>query len=94
MITKENAAALRPQVLLTFDPVAVSEASVAGAQSVAQYPPLVIDDWLEHLRILDVSGRDHNAAVHEVGDGVGHVLVRLGQEGLQTEHLLGQRHRL
>lgn len=94
MITQENAAALRPQVLLTFHPVAVSEASVGGAQSVAQYPPLVIDDWLEHLRILDVSGRDHNAAVHEVGDGVGHVCVRLGQEGLQTEHLLGQRHRL
>lgn len=76
-----------PHVLLTFDPGAIGEASISGAESVAQYPPLVIDDWLEHLRVLDVSGRDHNAAVHEVGDGVGHVRFRLGQEGLQTEHL-------
>lgn len=72
---------------LTFDPGAVGKASISGAESVAQYPPLVIDDWLEHLRVLDVSGRDHNAAVHEVGNGVGQVRVRLGQEGLQTEHL-------
>lgn len=74
-----------PRVLLTFDPGAVGKASISG--SVAQHPPLVVDDRLEHLRVLDVSGRDHNAAVHEVGDGGGHVLVRLGQEGLQTEDL-------
>lgn len=76
-----------PHVLLTFDPGAIGEASIGGAESVAQYQPLVIDDWLQHLWILDVSGWDHNAAVHEVGDGVGHVRIRLGQEGLQTEHL-------
>lgn len=74
--------------MLTFDPVTVSKARVCGAESVTQHPLLEIDDWLKHFRILDLSGWDDDAAVHEVSDGVGHFFVGLRQVGLQTEHLL------
>lgn len=79
--------------MLTFDPVTKGKAHVAGTESVTQHLLLESDDWLKHSLVLDLSGRDHNAAVHEVGDGVGQVLVGLGQVGLQTKHLSGRRHR-
>lgn len=74
--------------MLTFDPVTIGKTGVSGAQSVTQHLLLEIDDWRHHFLILDLSRRDHNAAVHEVSDGIGHIFVGLGQEGLQTEHLM------
>lgn len=79
--------------MLTFDPVAKCKTGVTGTDSVSQHPLLELDDWLQHPLVLDLSGRDHNAAVHEVSDGVGQIFVSLGQEGLQTEYLLKQKHR-
>lgn len=73
--------------MLTFDPVAKCEARVTGAVSVRQHLLLEIDDWLQHGLVLDVSGRNHDAAVHEVSDGVGQILVSLSQEGFQAEDL-------
>lgn len=73
--------------MLTFDPVAKGKTGVNGAKSVLQHLPLEIDYWLQHCLVLDLRGRDHNAAVHEVSDGVGQIFVSLGQEGLETEHL-------
>lgn len=73
--------------MVTFDPVAKCKTVVRGADSVSQHPLLELDDWLQHPLILDLSGRDYNAAVHEVSDGVGQIFVSLGQEGLQTEYL-------
>lgn len=77
----------------TFDPVAKGQPGVGGAESVSQHPLLVADDWLQHGLVLDLSGGDNDAAVHEVCDGVGHVLFALAQEGLQTEHLSEHQHR-
>lgn len=71
----------------TFDPVTKGQPGVGGAESVSQHPLLVADDCLQHGLVLDLSGGDNDAAVHEVCDGVGHILFALGQEGLQTEHL-------
>lgn len=79
--------------MLTLDPVTKGETGVGGTESVTQHLLLEIDDWLKHSLILDLSGRDHNAAVHEVSDGVGQIFVGLGQEGLQTEHLCEEKHR-
>lgn len=79
--------------MLTFDPVAKCKTGVRGTDSFSQHPPLELDDWLQHPLILDLSGRDHNAAVHEVRDGVGQIFVSLGQEGLQTEYLSRREHR-
>lgn len=79
--------------MLTFDPVAKGKTGVGGTESVTQDLLLEIDDWLKHFLILDLSGRDHNAAVHEVSDGVGQIFVSLGQVGFQTEHLSEQKHR-
>lgn len=79
--------------MLTFDPVTKGHAWVNGTESITQHLLLELDDWLEHRLVLDLSGRDHNAAVHEVCDGVGHIFFSLGQEGLQTEHLSEQKHR-
>jgi len=73
--------------MLTFDSFTKGKTSVGGTQSVTQHLLLVIDDWHQHILILDLSGRNHNAAVHEVSNGVGQIFVSLSQEGLQTEHL-------
>ena len=77
--------------MLTYDPVTKGQTGVEGTQPVAQHPLLVIDDRPQHFLVLDLSGRDHNAAVHEVSDGVGQIFVCLSQEGLQTEHLREQK---
>lgn len=77
--------------MLTFDPVAKGKTGVGGTESVTQHLPLETDDWVEHRLILDHGGRDHNAAVHEVSDGVGQIFFILGQVGLQTEHLSEQK---
>lgn len=67
--------------MLTSDSVAKGKTVVGGTESVTQHLPLVVDDWLKQSLILDLSGRDHNAAVHEVSDGIGQIFVSLGQEG-------------
>lgn len=83
-----------PTSLATFDPVAEGQPGVGGAESVPQQPLLEADDWLQHHLVLDLSGGDDDAAVHEVCDGVGHVFFGLGQEGLQTEHLSEEHRKL
>ena len=75
---------------LTFSISTYDEAGVIGAESVSQHLLLEVDDWLEHSLVLDLSGRDDNAAVHEVSDGIGQVLVSLSQVRLQTKHLHNQ----
>lgn len=79
--------------MLTFDPVAKAKTGIGGTQSVTQHLLLEIDDWCKHCLILDLSGGNHNTAVHEVSDGIGQIFVSLGQEGLQTEHLSEHKHR-
>lgn len=78
--------------MLTFDPITKCKTGVTGADSVTQHLLLEINDWLQHCLLLDLSRGNHNAAVHEVGNGVGQIFVGLSQEGLQTEHLSEQRH--
>lgn len=72
---------------LTFEPIAKCKSCVTGANSVTQHLLLEIDDRFQHCCILDLGGRNHDAAVHEVTDGVGQVFFGLRQKGLQTEHL-------
>lgn len=81
-----------PRSILTFDPGTKGKSSIGGAESVTQHFLLKFDDGLKHSLILDLGGRDHNAAVHEVSDGIGQIFFSLGQEGLQTEHLSEQKH--
>lgn len=78
----------------TSDPVAKGEPGVSGAESVTQQLLLEVDDRLQHNPVLDLGGGDHNAAVHEVCDGIGYFLFSLGQVGLQTEHLREHQHTL
>ena len=75
--------------MLTFNPVTKCETGVIGAESFTQHLPLELNHWIQHGRILDLSGRNHDAAVHEVSDGVVQIFGGLGQEGFQTEHLSG-----
>lgn len=79
--------------VLTDDPVTKGKTGVAGTESFTQHLLLEFEDWLKHLLVLYLSGRDHYAAVHEVGNGIGQIFFSLGQEGLQTEHLSEQKHR-
>lgn len=76
--------------MLTCDPVTKGKTGVAGTESVTQHLLLEIDDWLKHCLVLDLSGGDDNAAVHEVSDGVGQIFFSLGQKSLQTKDLREQ----
>ena len=73
--------------MLTSSPVAEGNPGVRWAESLLQHHLLEVDDWLQHSLVLDLGGRDDNAGVHEVGDGIGQLLVSLGQVRFQAEHL-------
>lgn len=76
-----------PKYELTLNSVAEGNPGVGRAESILQHLLLEGDDGLQHGLVLDLGGRDHDAAVHEVCDGIGHLLVSLGQVRLQAEHL-------
>ena len=69
-------------------PISKVNSSVSRAESVLQQLLLKANDWPQHGIILDLSGRDHNAAVHEISDGIGDLLVTLCQVCFQAEYLL------
>lgn len=76
------------QPRLTFSSVSKGQSGVSRTESVSQHFLLVRDDGFKHGLVLDLSGRNHDAAVHEVCDGVGQIFVILGQERFQAEHLM------
>lgn len=56
--------------MLTFHPFPKGKTGVSGTESVTQEFFLEVNHRLQHCLILDLSGWNHNAAVHEVSDGI------------------------
>lgn len=74
-----------PPTFARFEPQA--QRGVGGPEPVLQQFLLEANDGGEHGLALDLSGRDHDAAVHEVCHGVRQLTGALRLERRLVEHL-------